>query len=68
MNATECKMKKLYRVTQCPKYEYLTIGAIYLCGSAGAMCIALHRPHDGSGTYLSRNAAERVTLEEVQTA
>lgn len=64
----------LYRCTQCPPGEYLTVGEVYRATVAGPQnprqprrgSVGMHRETDGAGTYLSAWAKPLVRFERVR--
>ncbi len=46
------KVGQLYHAIHVPIGEYLTVGETYTADMVGRNVIGLHRPTDGSGTYV----------------
>lgn len=65
MKANQAQAGKLYRVTKCPHWEYLTVGEVYKSDGYKGKCVGLHRLTDGGGTYLRGAGLDAVELEEV---
>lgn len=65
MEATQAQRGKLYRVTKCPQWEYLTVGEIYECTQQTRTSMGFHRPNGGAGTYLMGAGLKAVEVELV---
>ena len=65
MEAAQAQLGKLYRVTKCPRWEYLTVGEVYECTQQHSSCVGFHRPNGGAGTYLMGAGLAAVEVESV---
>ena len=65
MKLNQVQPGKLYRITKCPAWEYLTVGEIYECTNQHPSCVGFHRPNGGPGTYLMGAGLRAVEIDAI---